>query len=317
MTIGQKTVAVMCASGRMGQAQVRELLVAGHLPRAISRTRDIFMRDEFRGAHVVSADFADVDALQAAFAGADAIFSTIPSFAGAESGQYARNLVEAARRAGIRRIIHNSAMWAPDSPCGEPLYDMVLQLENIFAESELDVTIFRPVLFMDNLLTRFAKPDLVEHNLYRYCQRPGLVANWIAMDDLAKFMVAALQRDDLVGRRIVVGGPETLAVEEVVQIMSDVLGHPIRYEYEAPYDFGARMHGLLGLGNQFPREAYAEMMGSFYDFNNESPHRPFEVDINAVLDEIPIRMSTLREWACRQDWSLDTADGIAVGSASG
>lgn len=317
MTTDQKTVAVMCASGRMGQAQVLELLAAGHSPRAISRTSDVFMRDEFRGANVVSADFADVAALQAAFTGADAIFSTIPSFAGAQSGQYGRNLVEAAKRAGVHRIIHNSAMWAPDSPCGESLYDMVLQLESIFAESGLDVTIFRPVLFMDNLLTRFAKPDLVEHGLYRYCQRPGLLASWIAMDDLAKFMVAAIQRDDLIGRRIVIGGPQTLPVEEVVQTLSEVLGRPIVYEYEAPYDFGARMHGQLGLGNQFPLEAYAEMMRSFYVFNNESPHRPFEVDMKALLKEIPVRMSTLREWASRQDWSLEAEDGIAVGSVSG
>lgn len=313
----QMTVAVMCASSRMGQAQVREMLAQGHIPRAISRTRDIFMRDEFRGAEVVSADFADVDALQAAFAGVDAICSTLPSFAGAESSQYARNLVEAAKRAGVRRIVHNSAMWAPESPCGEPLYDMVLEFENIFAQSGLDVTIFRPVLFMDNLLTRFAKPDLVGHGLYRYCQRPGLLANWIAMDDLAKFMVAALERDDLIGRRIVIGGPERLAVEEVVRIMSDVLGRPITYEYEAPYDFGVRMHGLLGFGDKFPREAYAQMMGSFYVFNNESPQRPFEVDMGAVLGEIPIRMTTLREWASRQDWSLESEDGMAVGSLSG
>ena len=43
MTTDQKTVAVMCASGRMGQAQVLELLAAGHSPRAISRTSDVFV----------------------------------------------------------------------------------------------------------------------------------------------------------------------------------------------------------------------------------------------------------------------------------
>ncbi|MBB4640647.1 SDR family oxidoreductase [Rhizorhapis suberifaciens] len=311
---GRKTVAVLCASSRMGQAEIRELLAQGHSPRAISRNRDIFMRDEFRGTEVVSADFLDVDALQAAFAGTDAILSAIPSLAGEKSPQYAQNLVEAAKQAGVRRIIHNSMMWAPDEPCGEPFYDGVLGLENIIAKSGLDVTIFRPVLFMDNLLTRFAKPNLVNHGLYRYCQRPGMLANWISMDDVAKFMVAALARDDLVGRRIAIGGPETLAVEEVVQIMSEVLGRPITYEYEDPYDWGARVHGEVGLSDLMPREVYAEAMGSFYTFNNESPHRPFEVDMKPVIEEIPIRMITLREWAARQDWSREAE---AVGSPSG
>lgn len=301
----------------MGQAQIRELLAQGHTPRAISRSRDIFKREEFRGTQVVSADFSDVGALQAAFAGADAILSAIPSLAGEKSAEYAQNLVTAAEQAGLRRIIHNSMMWAPDSPCGEPFYDGVLALENIIAGSGLDVTIFRPVLFMDNLLTRFAKPNLVNHGLYRYCQRPGMIANWIAMDDVAKFMVAALAQDGLIGRRIAIGGAQALAVEEVVQILSDTLQRPIRYEYEDPYEWGARVHGEVGLGALMPQDVYAQAMGSFYTFNNESPHRPFEVDMQPVLDEIPVRTITLREWAAKQDWSHDAEEGQAVGSLSG
>ncbi|WP_340265893.1 SDR family oxidoreductase [Sphingobium mellinum] len=313
----KKTVAVLCASSRMGQAETRELLAQGHAPRAISRSHDIFMRDEFRGTEVVGADFSDVDALQAAFTGVDAILSAIPSLAGEKSPEYAHNLVAAAKRAGVRRIIHNSMMWAPDEPCGQPYYDAVLALENIIAGSGLDVTIFRPVLFMDNLLTRFAKPNLVNHGLYRYCQRPGLLANWIAMDDVAKFMVAALTRDDLIGRRIAIGGKETLAVEEVVAILSDILQRPITYEYEDPYEWGARVHGEVGLGALMPQDVYAQAMGSFYMFNNESPHRPFEVDMKPVLEDIPVRTIPLREWAARQDWSPDAQEGNAVGSLSG
>lgn len=316
MTQG-KTIAILCASSRMGQAQVRELLAAGHAPRAISRTSAIFERDEFRGTEVVSADFSDVAALAEAFAGADAIFSAIPSLAGEKSPQYAHNLVEAAKQAGVRRIIHNSMMWAPDSPCGQPFYDAVLDLENIIAGSGLDVTIFRPVLFMDNMLTRFAKPNLLRHGLYRYCQRPGMLADWIAMDDVAKFMVAAVLRDDLAGRRIAIGGPETLAVEEVVEILSDTLNRPIRYQYEDPYEWGARVHEEVGLAALMPRDVYAEAMGAFYTFNNESPHRPFEVDMKAVLAEIPVSLITMRAWAAQQDWSPDEEEGVAIGSLSG
>ena len=313
----QKTVVVLCASSRMGQAQVREVLANGHLPRAISRSSEVFGRDEFRGTTVVSADFSDVAALADAFVGADAIFSAIPSLAGDKSATYAQNLVEAARQAGVRRIVHNSMMWAPDEPCGEYYYDGILALEEIVAGSGLDVTIIRPVLFMDNMLTRFAKPNLVNHGLYKYCQRPGMLANWIAMDDVAKFVMAVLTRDDLIGRRIAVGGPETLPIEEVVEILSEAIGRPITYEYEDPYEWGARVHEEVGLSALMPRDVYADAMGSFYTFNNESPLRPFEVDAKALLAEIPLRPMTLREWATKQDWSHDAEERAAVGSLSG
>lgn len=314
--MSQKIVSVLCASSRMGQAQVRDLLAKGYTPRAISRTAEIFLREEFEGTQVVSADFSDVEALTSAFAGADAVLSAIPSLAGDKSVQYAQNLVEAAGRAGVRRIIHNSMMWAPDSPCGEPFYDGVLSLENIIAGGDLDVTIFRPVLFMDNLLTRFAKPNLVDHGLYKYCQRPGLLANWIAMDDVAQFMVAAIGQDALIGQRIAIGGPQRLAVEEVVEILSDVLGRPITYEYEDPYDWGERVHGEVGLADLMPRDVYAKAMGSFYTFNNGSPLRPFEVDMVPVLDQLRVPMVTLREWAKRQDWSPEEGRA-SIGSVSG
>jgi uncharacterized protein YbjT (DUF2867 family) len=312
----EKTVAVTCASGRMGQAQVRQLLAAGHNPYAISRSWKV-IDDEFGDVKSIGADFNDVKSVTSAFEGIDAVFSTLPSFAGPSAFQYARNLIDAAGRAGVRRIIHNSAMWAPDAPCGEPLYDMVLELENVIAGSGLDVTIFRPVLFMDNLLTRFQKPDLIGKGLYRYCQKPGLMASWISMDDLAQFMIAALGREDLIGRRITIGGPETLAIEEVVSTLSEVLGRPITYQYETPYDLGARMHGVLGFGDGFPLEAYAGMMESFYTFNNESPQKPFVADMAPLLKEIPVQLSTLREWASRQDWSLEARGPVAVGSVAG
>lgn len=312
----QKTVGVMCASGRMGQAQIRQLLASGQVPRAFSRSWKV-LGDEFRDVEAVSVDLADMESMATAFHGLDVLFSNVPSLAGPGALEFAHNLVAAAKKAGLKRIIHNTAMWAPDEPCGEPMYDFCLQIENIIAGSGLDVTIFRPVLFMDNLLTRFQKPEIVGQGLYRYCQRPGLVATWISMDDLGQFMVAALDRPDLIGSRIAIGGPEALPIEQVVSILSKVLGKQIRYEYVTPYELGVRMHGVLGLGDDFPLEAYACMMDSFYTFNNDSACRPFVADMARVLEEIPLRLSTLREWASRQDWSADAIGPVAIGSLAG
>ncbi|WP_176599194.1 MULTISPECIES: SDR family oxidoreductase [Sphingobium] len=312
----KKTIAVTCASSRMGQAAVRQLIESGFAPRAISRSVGVFGREEFSGTAVVDGDFSSVDSLQAAFTGSAAILSAIPSLAAEKSPQYAQNLVDAAKRAGVRRIVHNSMMWAPDEPCGQPYYDAVLDLENIIVGSGLEVTIFRPVLFMDNLLTRFAKPNLVEHGLYRYCQKPGMLANWIAMDDVAKFMVAAIDRDDLVGRRIAIGGPETLPVEAVVSTLANAIGRPITYEYEDPYDWGYRVHGEVGLGDLMPRDVYAQAMGAFYTFNNESPFRPFQVDMAPVLKDIPVKLVSLRAWASAQDWSPEEDGAGKVGSVT-
>src|SRR3546814_11975053 len=82
-------------------------------------------------------------------------------------------------------------MWAPDEPCGEPGYDGVLALEDHFVSHGTPTVIFRPVLFMDNLQTLFAKPALGSEGVYRHCHRPGLLGRWVRLADVPKYQVSA------------------------------------------------------------------------------------------------------------------------------
>ncbi len=314
----KKTVVVFGASGRMGQAQVIQLLRANHRPRAVTRHAKLFDRPEFAGVEVVSGDYDNPASLRAACVGADALFYSPPTMASFDTTwRHSCNLVEAAKSVAIKQFIHNTTMWAPDKPCGEPLYDFCLSIENLVVESGLPVIVFRPVLFMDNFLTLFAKPSLIRESVYRYCQRPGLIATWISMDDLAKFMTAALGRDDLSGRRFVIGGPENLPVEEAMAIVGEAMGKKLRYEYETPYNFGARMHGIFKMENEVSVADYASFFDSFYTFNNESPLHPFQAETASVLAELPVNLTTLREWAMQQDWTTDPSEANSIGSRSG
>ena len=72
-----KLVTVFGASGRMGQAQVRQLLLAGYQVRAITRKKGVF-KDE--NVTEVSADYNDPESLDNAIEGADAAFYNKPSF---------------------------------------------------------------------------------------------------------------------------------------------------------------------------------------------------------------------------------------------
>ena len=70
-------VTVFGASGRMGQAQVRQLLLSGYQVRAITRKKGVF-KDQ--NVTEVSADYNDPESLDNAIEGADAVFYNKPSF---------------------------------------------------------------------------------------------------------------------------------------------------------------------------------------------------------------------------------------------
>jgi uncharacterized protein YbjT (DUF2867 family) len=300
-------VTVFGASGRQGIAQVRQLAKSGYKVRAVSRRDDPFLGENFANTEIVSADLDDAPSLELAVDGADAVFFTRPLIQTRDPIERIRTLGRAAKRASVKRLVFNTSLYVPEKPIDQFTYDMAVAMENAFAESGVPLTVFRPVLFMDNLLTNWARPFIVHEGRYVYPHRPSLEANWISLDDVGKFMIAALDRPDLEGQRIVIGGPEQLVPPQVAEILSEVLGRPVRYDLCTPEKFAVNL--VKAFGDDFPERARAptiSRIAEFYHFNNDSPIHPFKVDMAPVLKRIPIQMETLRDWAQRQNWS-DTA----------
>jgi uncharacterized protein YbjT (DUF2867 family) len=313
-------VAVFGASGRIGQAQVRQLSLSGYKPVAVTRHPEALNHDDFSSAEMVAADFDDPESIAAVLAAVDAVFFQLPTMASpVDAKRYARNFAGKAREAG-KRVIMNTTMWAPDGPpSGVAMYDFARTAEDILVDAGLEMVIFRPTIMMESLLTVLWKPSMVNEGVARYAQRPGLRANWISTDDIAKFMIEGLHRTDLNGRRIPIGGPEALTVEEVVNVVADNIGRPVRYEYVPPRQYGIKLFhalaetadptagpGLLGENE----DDYAEFYEKFYDFNNHSPLRPLEVDVDELLEQVPVTLTRLRKWAAAQDWVADRS-GVA------
>ena len=314
-------VTVLSASGRPGLAQVRQLLEAGYDVRATSR--DASKLSQFDNIEVVNADYNDADSVYEACLGADSVFYTRPSFEESHKAlDFAATVGSAAKRADVRRLIYNTCCWGPPEELGEvgqAGYDSVKLMINTLQQGGVQTTTFQPVLFMDNLLTDWARKDIMENDLYTYPHNPNLEASWICLDDVAKFMIAAIDRDDLIGRNINIGGPEVFTPPRVADLLSGHFGRPIRYEELDLKDFSNRLFDIFFAdveeekrgGRSESRDAFIESMSDFYRFNNVSEHKPFKVDMKPVLEEIPIQLTPFSEWINHQDWNekLDTTAG--------
>tara|TARA_Y100001978_G_scaffold160526_1_gene146633 strand:+ start:180 stop:1115 length:936 start_codon:yes stop_codon:yes gene_type:complete len=296
-----KLVTVFGASGRMGQAQVRQLLLAGYKVRAITRKKGIF-KDE--NVTEVSADYNDTESLDNAIKESDAAFYNKPSFEQVTKMiDFCAAVGAAAARADIR-LIYQTAAYAPDDEIGQYNYDRVLATERALKQGGARTTIFRPVLFMDNTLTKWARNDIIENDEFAYPHKEGLQANWICLDDVAKFMIAALERDDLIGRAIVIGGPEVLTPQRIADTLSGHLGRSIKPKTLTPREFAIRMADIFEGVSDIGREDYIAAMQGFYEYNNDNKDNlnPFKVDMKDVLEEIPIKLTTFSEWVKQQDW---------------
>ncbi len=298
-------VAVFGASGRQGMAQVRQLRAAGHAVRAISRSPDPFLGEVFDDVEVRGADIYDEDSVVAAIQGVDAVFYTHPLRARVGRVEAVATIGRAAKRADVARVVWNTSSWIPDK-AGDPFtYGGNTRAINALWRTGAPATVFGSVLFMDNLLTNWAFPFIVGEGRYVYPHRADLECSWISLDDVGKFMIAALDRPDLEGAWLNIGGPEALKPPQVAEILTRAVGRPVKYDPSTPAEFGRHLAGAYGDAMPAAERAVVEpSIAAFYEFNNASPLHPFKVDMAPVLARIPIELETMAAWAARQEWRL-------------
>jgi uncharacterized protein YbjT (DUF2867 family) len=249
-----------------------------------------------------------------ACAGADVVFFTSPSFAeGARAVEHAARVGEAAVAAGVSRLVYNTTTWHPEAPVGVPTMDIAYGKTSALRASGAALTVVRPSLFMDNLLTRWVMPYVVERGEFSYPHRPDLDVSWICLDDVARLMIGTLASDEFVGDTFDVGGPETLRPTEVARLLGEVLGKPVVYRQITPREFGERMYEVFADVSGFDRETYVSTLERHYLFKNET--NPFRVDMAPVLERIPVELTPMRRWLRLQDWSPRRHE--VVGSVSG
>lgn len=296
---------ILGASGDQGHAQVLRALAAGHRVR-------VGLRDPAKaaalfgaGVEAVPLDLAEAGSLRAAMQGIDTVLANFPSssFNAAEPLLAAAAATGAsARAAGVALILFNTSMPLRERPLGFAGHDTRLAMVDAVAQAGVPMVVFNPVVFMGNLLRGWAWPGITQHDRFEYPHAADLDVSWVCQEDLASLMVAAADRLDLGGRRFAVGGPETLRGADVARALTRVLGRAIEFVPQEIDAFCAAIRPQLRIADTALREHMLTELGRIYRWYNESPERPFKVDMRPVLDELPIGLTRFEDWAAAQRW---------------
>ena len=233
MTTEPMTVAVVGATGFVGRHVVPHLEAAGH--RVIAVSRDARRRSGW-GERVESraADIVTGSGLEAAMAGAEAVVNlvAIARESGKETfeGYNVRGtgrVVIAAEHAGVRRIVHLSALGVADDPKLGYLGSK-WRGEQLVRESALEWVVLRPSLL-------FGRGDgffnIVKTTLKWWS--PGIVAipgkgdarfQPLAAADLAIAVEKSLTDPERAGQVYELGGPDHFTYREIVDEVMSVTG---------------------------------------------------------------------------------------------
>jgi uncharacterized protein YbjT (DUF2867 family) len=231
-------VAITGGTGFGGRHLARDLVARGHEVVLIARGKD--RRDEsiyrLHGASFFATDLSDPRELIKAFTGCEAVAhcAGINREIGAQTYQRVhieatKNVVEAARSAGVRKMVLLSFLRArPD--CGSAYHESKWAAEEIIRGSGLDYTVFKAGVIYgrgDHMLNHLS------HALYTF-PLFGLVGmkdkpvRPLAVEDLVKAIEASLSDARLTRKTISITGPEEIPLREAVRRVAEAIGrHPV------------------------------------------------------------------------------------------
>lgn len=204
-------VLVTGASGFIGRRLVPELVDAGHEVRAMTRRPDDY---DGRGTAVYG-DVGDPSSLAEALADVDAAYYLVHSLDAEDfeekDAAAARAFGQAAAALGVKQIIYLGGLGADDQELSPHLRSR-REVEKLLAESGVPVTTLRAAIVVGHggvswEITR----QLVD-------RLPAMVApKWaktrtqpIAVDDVVRYLVGVLDREEALDRVFEIGGPDRI-----------------------------------------------------------------------------------------------------------
>jgi NAD(P)H dehydrogenase (quinone) len=213
------TIVVTGATGHLGRLVIESLLAKGVPAGEIVATGRHLDKLAGLGVTAKQAPYEDVEALKAAFAGADKVLFVSGSEVGKRIEQH-RNVVQAAKEAGVGLVVYTSAPKADTS-------DMKLVAEHLFteqllAESGVPHVILRNSWYIEN----YDLGQALEHGLFGALGEGKVSAATRA--DYAEAAASALVGDGHAGKVYELGG-EAFTLTELAAEISKQSGKEVTY----------------------------------------------------------------------------------------
>lgn len=261
-------IAITGGTGFVGGHFAKRVLAEGHEVVLLSRSAK---RPGGEGSDSlcvtrVASDLGDVDVLAAAFAGCEAVAhcAGINREIGSQTYQRihvdgTRNVVEAAKRAGVRRIALMSFLRARPN-CGSPYHESKWAAEEIVRNSGLDYTIMKAGMVYgsgDHMLDHLSHalhtlPIFATVGFREKAIRP------LAVEDLMNVLDAALVNGRLARQTIAITGAEELYLSDAARRVAEVLGRRI-WIFPAPLSFHYGLAQVCELTMKVPLVARAQV----------------------------------------------------------
>jgi len=245
-------VLVTGGTGFVGTHLINALLRRDHAVAVLERRPGSTRNRYNRPVEAAAGDVLDRASLERAAAGRDAVVHLVgiinekgPQTFDRMHREAVENVVGAMRAAGVRRLVHMSAMGTSENSPSE--YGRTKAAgERVVRESGLDWTILRPSIIFgpgDGFVCLLA-PIVRWNPGFIPVIGPGTTRFMpVSVYDVARVFAEVLERPETAGKSFEVGGPQTLTLNEIYGEIAMAVGKPRKPLLHLPLWWGRALAG--------------------------------------------------------------------------
>lgn len=257
-------IAITGATGQLGHHVIESLLkrVPASEIVAIVRTPAKAESLSAQGIVVRQGDYGDEAALTAALNGVDKLLLISSSEVGQRAVQH-RNVVNAAKAAGVKFIAYTSLLHADKSPLG--LADEHVATEKMLAESGIPYALLRNGWYTENYLA--SAPVALEHGLFIGAAGDGKIAS-ATRADYAAAAAKVISEEGHAGKVYELAGDSAWSLNDLVAELSKQSGKTVIYQNldEADFAEALKSAGLpAGLADMLADSDTGASKGGLFD----------------------------------------------------
>jgi uncharacterized protein YbjT (DUF2867 family) len=185
------------------------------------------------GVEVVRGDMLDRLSLDAAMQGTDAVVTSAAGYTRRRKTDTAetdlvgnRNLVEAAKAAGVRRFVFTSILTCDQTPDVPHFWHKALT-ERHLAEEGVPYVALRPGAFLDQALLMMPGGGVASGRLMSFGS-PDVALTYVLTADLAENLAAAVDAPGVDGEHIDIGWDRPVSMRELAALAAAQLGRRIK-----------------------------------------------------------------------------------------
>ncbi len=227
-------IVITTPSGLIGRQVLEILLGTGEALRVISRDPHSIPEGTRERIDVIEGSHGDPSVVDAAFAGADALFWLAPPNPQAESVEaayvgFTRPAAEALRRHSVRHVVGISALGRGTPWAAHAGYVTgSLAMDDLIASTGVSYRALTMPSFMDNTV-RLAEPIRTDGVFFAPIAGDRKLPS-CASRDVAAAAARLLLDDSWAGvGHVAVLGPEDISYDDIAGIIAEVLGKPVRF----------------------------------------------------------------------------------------